>query len=436
MLKALPFNIGYFFCSPKPAPSTSKRTKVASARIPSTIAASQTAATETQVTGVTDASGLSLPTASPTLLLPVHVTGTQQPPTENVTRSSRSCAELLDAIDPVLGPSPQTQFEPRNQCHVDAICEGSSAPPSATPSPVTNWTVKNPGKVLPPTCNNYGAWTVLQLRKECNEQKLRLSRTTSKQEQIRHLRAFDATKRVVQSTVDDENILDPSLRKSKHCLVRLLNILFSDRFAERLAHSEDAVTKALFWKDVGAEYRHNMTDYNSLFAEAANNPHFASIDPSVIVKHNDASRCEMWRKGNSNLDALYLHICARVKPELQTLLQAAADELDSMNLNMVRKTGPESKPAKWQNQIIKTINRVADLIAGGSTSPASSTQVANPDADRHIDRITKLHRLIDHVKERQRKSELARVVDASLSASLDKYQQRLQRYEDQLEDMD
>ncbi|GMF56646.1 unnamed protein product [Phytophthora fragariaefolia] len=74
--------------SPKPAPSISKRTKVALARFPSTIAASQTAATETQVIGVTDASRLSLPTASPTLLLPVHVAGTQQPLTESVTRSS------------------------------------------------------------------------------------------------------------------------------------------------------------------------------------------------------------------------------------------------------------------------------------------------------------------------------------------------------------
>ncbi|GMF46079.1 unnamed protein product [Phytophthora fragariaefolia] len=121
--------------SPKSAPSTSKRTKVASARFPSTIAASQTAATETQVTGVTDASRLSLPTASPTLLLPVHVTGTQQPPTENVTRSFRSCTDLLDAIDQVLDPSSETQFEPPNQCHVDDICEASSAPPSATPPP-------------------------------------------------------------------------------------------------------------------------------------------------------------------------------------------------------------------------------------------------------------------------------------------------------------
>ncbi|KAG6955636.1 hypothetical protein JG688_00011797 [Phytophthora aleatoria] len=42
------------------------------------------------------------------------------------------------------------------------------------PERVTKWTVKRPGSVVPPTCNDYDSWTVAQLRKECTERKLRL----------------------------------------------------------------------------------------------------------------------------------------------------------------------------------------------------------------------------------------------------------------------
>ncbi|GMF60748.1 unnamed protein product [Phytophthora fragariaefolia] len=243
----------------------------------------------------------------------------------------------------------------------------------------------------------------------------------SKQEQIRHHQAFDATKRAVQSIVDDENILDPSLPKSNYCFVPLSIILFSDRFAERLAHSKDAVTreqleagavnaKSLFWKDVGAEYPHNMTDYNSLFAEVANNPHFASIDPSIIVKHNDARFYEMWEKATAST---YRQLAGFMYP------------VRTLKSSMIVVTGDLMHSSKVAESSYQDNQSRANLIAGDSISPASTTQVGNPDADRLIDRITKLYRLIDHVKERQRKSELAGVVDASLTASLNKYHQRL-----------
>ncbi|ETM55566.1 hypothetical protein L914_01234 [Phytophthora nicotianae] len=167
---------------------------------------------------------------------------------------------------------------------------------------VTNWTVKQPGKVTPPTCNDYESWTFVQLRKECTQRKLRLVRTTSKQDQICRLRAYDAAKRAVQGTVDGEIRFDPSLRKTKHCFVRLLNIIFSDHFAEGLARSDDTVTrdqldagkvnaKTVLWKDFGVEFRENKTDYKNLFQEADESPRFTGIDP----RHRATQRCEALR---------------------------------------------------------------------------------------------------------------------------------------------
>ncbi|KAF1777640.1 SAP domain [Phytophthora cactorum] len=268
------------------------------------------------------------------------------------------------------------------------------------------------GSVVPPTCNDYDSWTVAQLRKECTERKLHRKRTTSKPDQIRHLRDYDAAKRAVQSSIDEENLLDPTKRKTKYCPIRLLNVSVFDHFAERLASSDDAATreqldvgevnaKTTFWKEVGVEYRENTDDCNKLYEEAAGNPHFASIDPSIIVKHDTPNLFELWKainrsyvKANAkfyvsgqnsddfydycdgNWGAVYLRVCTKVKPELAAFVYGgmyADDEVDSMNLGAFRARTPGSKPAKWQDQVIKIINRMADFIVG---APPPATKIA------------------------------------------------------------
>ncbi|KAG3086005.1 hypothetical protein PI125_g19063 [Phytophthora idaei] len=109
---------------------------------------------------------------------------------------------------------------------------------------VTNWTVENPGSVVPRSCNDYESWIVKQLRKECTEMKFRLHRKASEAEQIRHLNAFDATRNSVQSALDDENQLQPVLHKPKHCYIRLLNVLSTESVASQLGSSEDASTSS------------------------------------------------------------------------------------------------------------------------------------------------------------------------------------------------
>ncbi|ETI47812.1 hypothetical protein F443_08086 [Phytophthora nicotianae P1569] len=332
--------------------------------------------------------------------------------------------------------------------------------------------------VVPPTTNDYGKWTVVQLRKECTERKLRLKRTVSKPDQIRHLTEYDAAKRAVQSSVDEENLLDPSQRKKKHCPIRLLNVLFSDQFAGRLGASDDAATreqldagevnaKTKFWQDVGDEFWNNTSDFNNICDDAASNPRFATIDPSVIVQHDSAKLFELWKminrsyvKANSkfyvsgqnsddffaycegNLGALYLRICTKIKPELAAFVyggMCADDEIDSMNLGENRARTPGHKSVKWQDQVIKTINRMTDFIVGAplpaSTAPQKATG-GGDNEDQLIDRISKLHQMIDQVKNNLRKSEQEGIADTGLAKTLRMYQSSQQRYEEQLEALD
>ncbi|KAE8882571.1 hypothetical protein PF010_g24103 [Phytophthora fragariae] len=116
---------------------------------------------------------------------------------------ARSGAELLDMIDEVLGPD--TDDEATSALGVSAQGvgrtrdDGTAAdvrPPAQGVTPagtdgrrsstmcelVTKWTVRNPGTVVPPACNDYSMWTVLQLRKECAERKFRLGRKVIKAE--------------------------------------------------------------------------------------------------------------------------------------------------------------------------------------------------------------------------------------------------------------
>ncbi|KAG1700363.1 hypothetical protein DVH05_012164 [Phytophthora capsici] len=81
---------------------------------------------------------------------------------------------------------------------------------------------------------------------------------------------------------------------------------------------------------------------------------------------------------------------------------------------------------------------MADYLMGAPVTPstASLSTRGTQDESQLIDRIAKLHQLIAQVKESQRKSEMDGATDPSLEASLLKYQQRLHRYENQLEAMD
>ncbi|ETO81928.1 hypothetical protein F444_03843 [Phytophthora nicotianae P1976] len=327
------------------------------------------------------------------------------------------------------------------------------------------------------TCDDYASWTVAQLRKEFSERKLRVPRKFGKLALVEHLKRHDTTRRAVQATVDDENLLDPSLRKTKHCCIRLLNVLFSDRFATRLASSDDAATRdqidtgevnqnTSFWKEVAKEFQTNTTDYNGLFT--FNDPRYIGIDPSVIVQHDASRLYDMWKKVNTkyikafskfdvsgqnsndfyefcdgSLDAAYVKVCIKQKPELESYVKGGMheeDEIDSMNLKRSSK-GDRSlrKSTKWQDNILTTFDRIAEVLIGNQSSTAASTKAVTPNADEEdmlLGRIAKLHQVIFQVKDSLRASVSNGETDVALTNSLGLYTKRLQQYESRLAELD
>ncbi|KAE9341051.1 hypothetical protein PF008_g10828 [Phytophthora fragariae] len=117
------------------------------------------------------------------------------------------------------------------------------------------------------------------------------------------------------------------------------------------------------------------------------------------------------------------------------------DEVDSLDMQNSSHSTTTGRASKWQDGILKTINRLADIVAG-SRNPAAApvtalaanvpATVQAQDEDMLIDRIGKLHHLIEQVKERQRRLEQEGQTDAALANSLALYQQRLQLYENRL----
>lgn len=125
---------------------------------------------------------------------------------------------------------------------------------------VTKWTVKNPGKTPIPTTNDYTRWTIDQLRMECSSRKKKIKRNIvgEKDTRVSCLQENDNDRELAIAAVDP---VAWRLCKTDHTTIRLLNVLFSDQFVDRLTKSEDAATRAQldtrevagnspFWKDV------------------------------------------------------------------------------------------------------------------------------------------------------------------------------------------
>ncbi|EGZ15962.1 hypothetical protein PHYSODRAFT_316085 [Phytophthora sojae] len=278
---------------------------------------------------------------------------------------------------------------------------------------------------------------------------------------LRHKSRVQA--RLVTNALQQDMNLTARLRKTKHCVVRPLNILCSDQFIQRLISSDGAATRdQIDAGEVGVQHRTNTIDYKHLFAVAANDPRFADIDPSHVVEHETAKLFDTWKKvyGNyakayakffvsgqnseefynfcsGDLDVAFLRVCVAEKPELEAFVRGGMheqDEIDSLGLAAL--PPPSTKPSKWQDQVLKTVNWIADIFvrAPAVVAPPSiaATTPAPHEEDVLIDRIAKLHQLIDQVKESQRKSEQSGYVDSTLVRCIGLYQQRLQHYESQL----
>ncbi|KAG1684911.1 hypothetical protein DVH05_010177 [Phytophthora capsici] len=172
------------------------------------------------------------------------------------------------------------------------------------------------------------------------------------------------------------------------------------------------------WKTVNSKY---VKAYAKFYVSGQNSNEFYNF-------------CE------GKLDVVHLKACLQVKPELEEYVRGGMreeDEIDSLGLCGGKTKRLTSTSSKWQDGLLKTVNRLADIVIGGGQNAAKMPPSEKPiptsqDEDLLIERIGKLHQLIGQVQERQRKTELDGHVDATLAASLTLYQQRLQQNEDRL----
>ncbi|KAF1322870.1 hypothetical protein FI667_g11012, partial [Globisporangium splendens] len=145
-------------------------------------------------------------------------------------------------------------------------------------------------------------------------------------------------------------------RSTRHCIFRLLNVLFSDAFAERLHEADGAPARAAasdaetdhdkgeFWVDVEKAYTSRDPSFDSLITWR---PSYAPIQPSKAASHSASKLKEMWKQHvtrysialarfrqsgahESNFfsfcagryDVLYLHDWLQVRPDLVALVPA------------------------------------------------------------------------------------------------------------------
>ncbi|KAG3011363.1 hypothetical protein PC121_g8265 [Phytophthora cactorum] len=142
--------------------------------------------------------------------------------------------------------------------------------------------------------------------------------------------------------------------KTRHCMPRLLEVMFSDRFSNRLHEidrrpsrqdldTNETQANASIWVDVHEEFNTPRQEYGALVSELVT---FSKCNPSIIVAHDAAKLRDMWKdvtsryntalansrvSGNHDndffsycsgkIDVLYLHEWLRIKPDLDVTVE-------------------------------------------------------------------------------------------------------------------
>eukprot|EP00644_Phytophthora_capsici_P004054 jgi/Phyca11/108413/e_gw1.15.561.1 len=96
-------------------------------------------------------------------------------------------------------------------------------------------------------------------------------------------------------------------RRSKHCLYRLLNVLFSKDFFEKFITSGDALTRREldeggreFWEQVAEAFSTINDDFDRL---VSSDSLFEGIEPQLITAHSGAKLKSMWKECNARFAA-------------------------------------------------------------------------------------------------------------------------------------
>ncbi len=138
---------------------------------------------------------------------------------------------------------------------------------------------------------DYESWSCDALKKECTKRKMKARKNTPKAERIRLLREHDRFLQTISDVVEEQfsgSVAAEEPRKTKHCIFRLLNVLFSDAFYERFSLIGNRVTRkeldeksmsenSTFWIDVCKAFATDEHAYDGL---VSSREQFSGIDPS------------------------------------------------------------------------------------------------------------------------------------------------------------
>ncbi|EGZ29020.1 hypothetical protein PHYSODRAFT_294359 [Phytophthora sojae] len=165
--------------------------------------------------------------------------------------------------------------------------------------------------VPPPTSDDYISWTVDQLKLECTARKLSVAKNTSKADRVAILHGYDGSKKAIELLLEHQRATkrgrsegkSSAERRSRHCLYRLLNVLFSEVFFVSFVSSGDTLTRReldeggrRFWEEIAEAFNTLNEDFDRLVSDDSL---FEGIDPSQITTHSGSKLRDMWKECSS-----------------------------------------------------------------------------------------------------------------------------------------
>jgi hypothetical protein len=162
-----------------------------------------------------------------------------------------------------------------------------------------------------------------QLRTICSQLAIRSVKNAKKQEMVDKICGVYANKKVMLALQEQQQDGGSSAslaktRKEVQCSFRIINIIFSDAFADEFATLGNVATRQLldsggaandehFWVRVHAAFLEPHPDYDELDFMSSDDVFSAQdhIDPGKIVKHNWKKLRSIWKGVNADYKAAY-----------------------------------------------------------------------------------------------------------------------------------
>ena len=252
-------------------------------------------------------------------------------------------------------------------------------------------------------------------------------------------------------------------RKTANCGVRLMNIFFSDKYAEDFGNSGNTIDrgsmdkghvgyKTPFWTQVTKEFQTNEHDFNQ---RVTDDSRYSALDPSKKLNHDASKLNKIWKSINAayrkalgnftqsgthdpnfynfcggNLETAYLYDWLQFKHNLTDFVGCGMleeDKFDSMNpipskMKIKRKRSVSVDTSDSDGNLGKLTNALL------SSLESQSKKRSKEDCSR-MDLIEKLEKKVKVIKEQ--------IVDCyksdeeeQLNVQLKKYQQKLKEEEE------